>query len=235
MKSHELLDALLSLFEENIPEADFFWAHRSTEGSRIPRRPVVTGEVDSETIKPSSEELKLRFRIYLTERDGLETAEEIFAAMCKLAGESYPGFSAISRGAAERDKTTGLLSVVCSLSFLTQGSSGSGGSGGSGTAYGCKVLLGGREYLVTGVKTSVSKSGKNLVSVGETEPFAVLNEETEYTVELEGVETAGLDRLASFTAEIGEGGNRTIYHNCRWKQLSDVLRKAVFCSAAREG
>ena len=232
MKSHELLEALLTLFEENIPEADFFRAHRGNGGSRMPQRPAVTGEVDSETVKPGSEELKLRFRIYLTEQDGLEQAEEIFAAMCKLCGESYPGFSAISRGAAERDKTTGLLTVVCSLSFLTQSSGGSG-SGGTGTTYGCKILLGGKEYLVTGVKTSVSKSGKNLVSVGETEPFAVLNEETEYTVELGGIETAGLDRLASFAAEIGEGANKVVYRNCRWKQLSDVLRKAVFVSSAR--
>ena len=231
MKSKELLDELLALFRENISEADFFRAYQGSAGSRAPKRPVVTGEVDGETVKPGSEELKLRFRIYLTEQDGLEQAEEIFAAMCKLAGESYPGFSAISRGAAERDKTTGLLTVVCSLSFLTQGS---GGSGGSGTTYGCKVLLGGMEYLASGVKTSVSKSGKSLTSIGETEPFAVLGEETEYTVELEGIETAGLDRLASFTAEIGEGENKAVYRNCRWKQLSDVLRKAVFVSAARE-
>ena len=230
MKSHELLEALLALFGENIPGADFSRAYQGSAGSRVPKRPAVTGEVDGETIKPGSEELKLRFRIYLPEQDGLEQAEEIFAAMCKLAGESYPGFSAISRGAAERDKTTGLLMVVCSLSFLTQGS---GGSDGGGATYGCKVILGGLEYLISGVKTSVSSSGKSLISIGETEPFAVLGEGTEYTVELEGIETAGLDRLASFTAEIGEGENKAVYRNCRWKQLSDVLRKAVFVSSAR--
>ena len=233
MKSHELLNELLSLFEHNIPSADFFRAYQAGKGSRRPERPVVTGEVDGEVIKPGSEELKLRFRIYLPEENGLNTAEEIFAAICKLCGESYPGFSAISRGAAERDKTTGLLSVVCTLSFLTQGSGGSGGSGGTGTTYGCKVILGGKEYTASGVKTSMSSSGKNLISIGETEPFAVAGEETEYTVELQGIETAGLDRLAGFTAEIGEGSNRMKYQNCRWKQLSDVLRKAVFVSAAR--
>ena len=237
MKSRELLNELLALFGENIPSADFLRAYQGAPGSRLPQRPVVTGEVDSETVKPSSEELKLRFRIYLTEQDGLEKAEELFAAMCKLCGESYPGFSAISRGAAERDKATGLLTVVCSLSFLTQGSGGSGGSGGPdspGTAYGVRAILGGKEYTASGVKTSMSSSGKNLISIGETEPFAVLNEETEYTVELEGIETAGLDRLAGFTAEIGEGTNKAVYLNCRWKQLSDVLRKAVFVSAVRE-
>lgn len=229
MRSSEWLEEILALFQEKIPEADFYRAHREKPGSRTLSRPVVTGEVDSEIVKPASEETRLRFRIYLPEKQGLETAESIFAAMCKLAGEKYSGFSAISRGAAERDKVTGLLAVNCSLSFLTQGAAGSPGDGS------CKVLLGGREYQISGSKTTVSRSAKNLVSIGETEPFASLNAELEYTVELEGIDTAGLDKLASFTAELGTGGEKSVYQGCRWKQISDVLRRAVFVSAVKEG
>lgn len=64
-------------------------------------------------------------------------------------------------------------------------------------------------------------------------PFAVLNSTAEYTVELEGIEVAGLERLAAFTVEIGEA-SPIIYRGCRWKTLSDVQSKAVFVSADRE-
>lgn len=221
MNAPELLDSLLALFGENIPEADFFRAWRGRAESRRFTRPAVTGEVDGETIKPGSEEIRLRFRIFLPEEAGGNKAEEIFAAMCALAGEKYPGFSAISRGAADRDKATGLLAVTCTLSFLSQ-------SGGA-EAQGSKVLLGGLEYRISGFKTSVSRKSQDLISIGETEPFTVLGEETEYTVELEGLDVSGLERLAGFTAELGEGP-AAVYRGCRWKSLSDVARKAVFVS-----
>lgn len=225
MNSTELLEELLRLFRENISEADFSRAYPGVPGSRFLSRPAVTGEVDGETVKPGSEETRLCFRIFLPENTGADRAEQLFSSMCTLAGQRYPGFSAISRGAAGRDKTTGLLAVTCSLSFLAQK--------GGADAQGKKVVLGGLEYRVSGVKTSVSRKSQNLVSVGETEPFAVLGEETEYTVELEGLEVSGLERLAGFTAELGDTPD-AVYHGCRWKSLSDVLRKAVFVSNEKE-
>ncbi len=228
MNASELLDGLLSLFGENIPETDFFRSWRGRAENRRFIRPAVTGEVAEETVKPGSEEVKLRFRLFLPEGEGAQKAEELFAAMCTLAGKKYPGFSAISRGGMDRDKATGLLAVTCFLSFLTQ----TGGSGG-GEALGKRVKLGGMEYLATGVRTSVSRTGEELVSVGETEPFAVRGEKTEYTVELEGLDVAGLERLAGFTAELGDGPD-AVYKGCRWKSLSDVARRAVFVSAVKE-
>jgi len=221
LNASELLDSLLALFGENIPQAGFFRAWRGRAELRRFTRPAVTGEVDGETVKPDSEETRLRFRIFLPEEAGADRAEEIFAAMCALAGEKYPGFSAISRGSADRDKTTGLLAVTCTLSFLSQA--------GGMEARGSKVVLGGLEYRVSGFKTSVSRKSQDLISVGETEPFAVLGEETEYTVELEGLDVSGLERLAGFTAELGEDP-AVVYRGCRWKSLSDVARKAVFVS-----
>lgn len=225
MKPSELLESLLTLFGENIPQADFVKAWKGKADTHRFTRPVVTGEIEGETVKAGSEEVKFKFRIYLPLDCGADMAEDIFAAMCTLAGEAYPGFSAISRGAADREKATGLLCVGCSLSFLTQTSLTPG-------VLTTTVTVGGKEYQVTGVKTAFGASGKELVAIGETEPFAVLQEKTEYTVELEGIETAGLDRLTGFTVSIGPEP-ATVYEGCRWKTLSDALRKAVFVSSKR--
>lgn len=221
--ANELLEELLALFREKVPEADFLREWPGKPESRGRARPAVTGGIDQQTVKPGSEEVRYGFRIFLPSGAGAEQAEDLFAAMCAAAGERYPGFFAISRGGAGRDKVTGMLEVDCSLSFLTQ-------TGGGTGAQGRSVVLGGREYSVTGVKTSVSRKGQKLVSIGETEPFAVLGGGTEYTVELEGLETAGLENLAAFTAEID---GETRYYNCRWKSLSDVLRKGVFISGQK--
>ncbi len=226
MKSSEWLDRLLELFQGSVDGAEFRRAYPGAWGSRALRKPLAVGEVEGETVRPGADEVKLRFTIFLPDGTDGKRAEEIFSAMCAQAGKAYPGFSAISRGAAGRDKTTGLLSVPCFLTFLFQ-------TGGGEGARGKKAVLGGREYWVTGVKTSMSRNADELVSIGETEPFALRERETEYTVELEGLDVSGLERLAGFTAEIGAGPD-SVYRNCRWKSLSDVLRKAVFVSSVRE-
>lgn len=224
MTTANLLDELLGLFREGIAETDFVRAWTGSPGSRRLLRPTVTGEVDGETVKPGSQEVRYRFRLFLPEETGADRAEALFARMCSLAGERYPGFSAISRGGLDRDKATGLLTVSCTLSFVSK----TGGD--DPQPLGTKVLLGGRELTVSGVKTSVSRKGQELVSIGETEPFAVLGEETEYTVELEGLAVSGLENLAGFTAEIGG----TVYTKCRWKSLSDALNRGVFVSGRKE-
>lgn len=223
METETLFSGLLELFRAQIPEVDFFDAYPGRPGSRMLSRPTVVGEVCGETLKQGSEEVKLRFSIFLPAGTEGKLAENIFASMCALAGKHYPGFSAISRGEMKRDGSTGLLKVECFLSFLTVT---------GGTAQGCRAVLGGREYRVSGIKTSVNRSAEELISVGETEPFALRNEKTEYTVELEGINVSGLDRLAGFTAELGEGPD-AVYLGCRWKSISDVLRKAVFLSHSK--
>ncbi len=227
MTANELLADLLELFQNNIPDASFSQAYPSGKGSRAPTKPAVTGEVDGETVKPGSQELRFRFRIFLPAGEGANKMEDLFASMCFLAGQAYPGFSTISRGAVSRDSVTGLLTVSCSFSFLFPIEDG------DGTAQGAKVVLGGREYQVSGIKTSIGKTGEKLISIGETVPFAVRGEKTEYTVELDGIDISGLDRLAAFTAELS-GSPRTVYKNCRWKSLSDILLKAVFISEEME-
>lgn len=224
MKTTELLNELLEMFGEKITAADFAKAYECRAAQRRLTKPLVTGEIDSESVKSGSEELRLCFKIFLPESVSADAAEEIFAEMCTLAAQNYTGFSAISRGGAAVDNTVGLLTVECALSFTQQSA--------DGLAQGVRAVLGGREYRVMGCKTSVAQGGSNLVAIGESVPFAVLNESTEYTVELEGIEVLGLERLAAFTAELGEA-SPVIYRGCRWKTLNDVLNKAVFVSSER--
>lgn len=225
MTAAQWLAQLLALFGESVSEAEFRTGYRPAAAPRLPERPVVTGEVDSEVLQPGSREIRLKFRIFLPPDQGPDAAEEIFSAMCALAAEQYPGFSAIARSAAARDSVTGLLEVPCTLSFLSADSSG----GSDAPTGGRTVTLGGRELTATGIRIAFAPKGTDLVSIGEETPFARAGELTEYTVELEGIETLGLDRLAAFTAVLGDA----VYENCRWKSLSLTGGKASFVSSRR--
>lgn len=216
----ELLEALLNLFTGKITGVDFRPAYPVEQGARRVGRPVVTGEIDGETVKPGSDELRLRFKIFLPAGTGASRGQEIFAAMCKAAGEAYPGFSAIARAAAQVEKTTGMLVIPCTLTFLTEESASPGET--------VPVTLGGREFQAEAVKLSIAFKGDDLTAIGEELPFAVEEPVTEYTVELDGIAPEGLESLARFTAEIGTPPE--IYRRCRWKSISAALRRAVFVS-----
>ena len=221
MTGGELLSQLLTLFSQEISQADFRPGYAPEAASRLPDRPVVAGEVDAETVKPSSQEIRLKFSIFLPPAQSPALAEDLFTRMCALAREEYDGFSAVSRGSVIRDAVTGLLEVPCTLTFLREDSSGGGGAA-------VEVVVGGRALTATSVKTSFASHGVDLIAVGEEEPFARTAQPTEYTVELDGVETVGLERLAAFTAQVGEAE----YAACRWKTLAPG--KAVFTSTRRE-
>lgn len=221
MNAGETLTELLALFSQEIPQAVFTRAYPGQAGSRRPQLPIVTGEVLSELLQPTSEQAKLGFRIYLPPHCGADTAEEIFLRMCRLCSARYQNFSAISRESTERDSATGLLTVLCALTFveatLTQG---------AGLH---SITLGGKEYPVTGVTVAMKHSEDPLIAIGEDEPFAVQNSKTTYTVTITGIQTLGLERVTGFTAVIGD----TTYTACRWKLISDALRKAVFITENR--
>lgn len=223
MTANELLTSLLTAFGEALPGVRFLSAYGAKGGTRRPEGVAVTGEVEGETVKPGGGELRLKFRIFLPESQDAAAAQEIFAEMCRVAGARFPAFSALSRGGYERDKATGLLSLSCVFTFLSD----SGGNVGPGVP----VTLGGREYLSAGVTTALSFSGEALTSVGEDEPFHVLHGEPLYTVELILPDVSGLEALAGFTAQVGSPP--TTYRKCRWKTLSPALGKAVFTSKFR--
>ena len=223
MTADELLQDLVALFSAHIDGAEFCTAYPAATGRRLCTKPVVTCEIDSETVKPAGSEVKFKFRIYLPAADPADRAEALFAAMCRLAGEAYPGFSAISRGAADRDRVTGLLTVTCTFTFSYPSQN---AGDGSDTVPGetVEVLLNGIPLEAGGVKVTANFTGQELTAVWEDLPFAQLRWVVEYTVELTGFCPEGLERLQDFTVQIGE----TVYRHCRWKTFSVPLRKAVF-------
>lgn len=89
MSANELLDELLSLFSEKIPNVVFCRAFSGRQGARQPKLPVVTGELESESVKPASSERRFCFRIFLPSGAGAHRAEEIFEQMCREYAFSF--------------------------------------------------------------------------------------------------------------------------------------------------
>lgn len=224
MNSTSLLDDIIAILSEKLDNVRFVRAYSSEWGSRRPGTPVVTGEIESEELKEGREQVKLKFLIFLPESAGARAAEKIFYEMCLCVGDKYPGFSAVTRGSAKRDSDSGLLSVECAMTFIE--------SDNGATIRGRTIMLGGKQYSVRAVTVKMVQNGKELVSVGETVPFAVLGNEPEYTVELTGIETAGLEKLANFTATTDSG---ITYRGCRWKNICASASTAVFVSSERVG
>ena len=86
---------------------------------------------------------------------------------------------------------------------------------GSGGVAGLEVKLGGKTYPAAGAAVTSTFSGTPLTAVGEEEPFAWQDAQWSYQVELTGIHVPGLERMAAFTAEIGDD----VYTGCRWKKL----------------
>lgn len=221
MNSTELLQSLLTLFEQEIPDARFVRAYRGAVGQRAPQKPVVTGEVLSERVQPASVEAKLGFRIYLPPEFGAENAESLFEQMCRLCSAQLPACSAISREGTSRDTETGLLTVLCTLTFYEAT---------MGVGQGVRtVTVGGKVFDVDSVSVAMQTTADTLTAIGETEPFARYHEKTVYTVTLTGIETLGLCKITGFTAIVGD----VEYIGCRWKLISDGLHKAQFVTEQR--
>ena len=102
---------------------------------------------------------------------------------------------------------------------------------GSGGVAGLEVKLGGKTYPAAGAAVTSTFSGTPLTAVGEEEPFAWQDAQWSYQVELTGIHVPGLERMAAFTAEIGDD----VYTGCRWKKLDPAGGKAVFQAAGRQG
>jgi len=94
-----------------------------------------------------------------------------------------------------------------------------------------EVKLGGKTYPAAGAAVTSTFSGTPLTAVGEEEPFAWQDAQWSYQVELTGIHVPGLERMAAFTAEIGND----VYTGCRWKKLDPAGGKAVFQAAGRQG
>ena len=146
--------------------------------------------------------------------------------MCDAAcGE--PGFSAVSRGAVQADRTTGCGVLACTVS-LVEAVAGDDLLPGAGV----ELTLGGRQVQAGAVRETAGFEGKELVSVGEQVPFGWLGAGPRYTVELEGFLPEGLEGLVDFTVRLA-GGPAREYRHCRWKTLQYAAKRAVFVACER--
>lgn len=216
MRGYELLQEVLALLRQKLPEVDVRECWEAESPGRLPKKPVITGQVGSETGTAGEWGARLDFTLYLPRGGLLESGEEIIAAMDSAVKEGFPSLTESGREGFGPDKATGLLAAACFFAF-----SGKGGSEGQSAS------IGGVARSVSGWEVSVSP-GRALVAIGEEEPFAVVGGVT-YTVALEGIDTKGLERLAGFTVELGG----QVFLRCRWKSLDETGKKAVFLSNKR--
>ena len=163
-------------------------------------------------------EVVLGFTIFAPEPSQRENTAN---SMESLVRQHCPGCEEIRREEEREDSLTRLPCLVLRLVF---------GGGESVGIEGVPVIVGGKTYQASGVSLSVSVSGTELTAIGEELPFAVRNQETQYQVELSGIDAGGLELLAVFTAEVGD----RIYTGCRWKELNFAGRKAVFLASGYE-
>lgn len=215
-KMPDLLEELTQLFEEHLPQVDF--RQRWGWGSRLLEGPVVSGETLSRVVSGDQVEVVLGFTIFAPEPSQRENTAN---SMESLVRQHCPGCEEIRREEEREDSLTRLPCLVLRLVF---------GGGESVGIEGVPVIVGGKTYQASGVSLSVSVSGTELTAIGEELPFAVRNQETQYQVELSGIDAGGLELLAVFTAEVGD----RIYTGCRWKELNFAGRKAVFLASGCE-
>ena len=218
MGAYELLESLLEQLAADFPQGEFRAAYGAEQGSRRVERLTVAGQVAKERFAPEGWSGKLELTVFLPRGTGPGEAEPLLAAVEAAARELAPGFRGMERGKAQQDKPTGLLAIPCAVEFagLDEG--------------GGEVTLGGKTYPIAGWSIAVSTEGRELVSIGESQAFALEDRRTRYTVELEGLDTQGLERLARFTAKLGESPET--YVGCRWKSLSQ--NRGVFVSYQRQ-
>ena len=169
--------------------------------------PVVSGEVLSARWAGQSQETQVRLTVFAPEAS---QRREIAEALEAAVRQCCPGCVELCREGEREDSQTRLGCLPLRLTF------------GSGGVAGLEVKLGGKTYPAAGAAVT---------AVGEEEPFAWQDAQWSYQVELTGIHVPGLERMAAFTAEIGDD----VYTGCRWKKLDPAGGKAVFQAAGRQG
>lgn len=217
MRAYELLGEMLALFQAELPQADFRESWRPGGAGRLPGKPVVTGQVGSESAGGNQWNARLDLTVYLPRGESAGTGDALLAAMGDAARAHFPSLSGVKREGFGLDKSTGLLAAQCFFEFAA-----SGGSGGTQN-----ISVGGVVRAASGWKITVDP-GRALTAVGENVPFALVGG-VRYTVEIQGIDTKGLERLAAFTVDLGDQR----FTRCRWKSLDETGKNAVFLSYDR--
>lgn len=215
MTGTELLEQLLELLESQVAGVEFRRAWAPGWGSRLLEKPVVSGQVASHRRSGATTETEMRLSVFGPEAS---QREETASAVEEAVRVNCPGCGELSREEEQEDSVTKLPFLPLKLVFS---------SGSDVGVQGLTVILGGKSYTAAGATVSVSLSGEELVSVGEEVPFGMRNSQTQYQVELEGIDTTGLEGLAVFTAQVGS----KVYTGCRWKKLDLQGGKATFLAA----
>lgn len=218
MGAYSLLESLLEQLAAEFPQGEFRAAYGTQGRSRRVEKPTVAGQVAEERWQPEGWRARLEFTLFLPRDTGPGEAEPLLSGIEAAAREASPAFAGVERGRIQADRATGCLAIPCALEF----------AGGDG-ADGLEITLGGKTYPAAGWSVAVAAEGRELVSVGESTAFAWEDPRTRYTVEITGIDTMGLERLASFTARLGEAQEE--YAGCRWKSLGQ--NRAVFVSYER--
>ena len=218
MTAYEIFTQLQGLLAQKIPQAEFRECYGHGTVSRLPTKPVATGQVAGGSAKEGGWQAEIAYTLYLPRGCAPSVGEGVLEAVRQVAEEGFPSFPGAARGPLAPDKATGLLAAACTLSF----------AGEDGTGPGATAEIGGVGRRVSGWEIT-SSVGKELTAIGEREPFGALATPA-YTVELQGIDTAGLERLAGFTVRLGG----LSFQRCRWKLLSSTGRRAVFVSNTME-
>ena len=212
--AEELLDQVIQLLEEPLAGVELRRAWGPGWASRLLEGPVASGEVLSHHREGDRQETVLRFSLFAPEaQERREAAAALETAVVQLC----PGCVEIDREEEREDSQTRLPCLSLRLVF-------------AGGALGMDVKLGGKNYKTAGAVVSASQSGTELTSVGEETPFALRDVRREYQVELRGIDTDGLERMAVFTAELGG----RVYTGCRWKTWEYGTGTAVFLATGCE-
>lgn len=210
MTAYELLTALLKELPQAVPGVDFQEAYGPSPAPRRRERPLVAGQVETESLAGEDWSAALGFTVYLPGGEKPGRALEIARAVAGAAAKSQPLLTQAQTGAVAQEKALGGLTLGCSLYFST----GSGNASGGKARY--QVHINGQEYTVTGWKETVGGSGKAYTAIGEEEPF-YRRRNQEYTLELQGLRP-GLAGVEGFTLRLGDGP--WLYSGCRWKSMT---------------
>ncbi len=216
MTAYEAFTRLQALLREALPQADFRESYGPARASRLPSRPVAAGQVGAESSEGGEWSARIDYRLFLPRGAGPAVGEGILEEMARVAGENFPALKGVDREGFAPDQGTGLLSARLSLQLA------------KGKGAGKAVAIGGIERRAAGWEVACAP-GKELTAVGEGEPFATVGG-MGYTVKLTGIDTAGLERLAGFSAVLGD----LAFTGCRWKEISETGKRAAFVSRHME-
>lgn len=215
---NNLLEQVLQLMETHVEGVTFRRGWQDSWGSRLLEGPVVCGEIASQKREGVRVETVLRFSLFAPQE---RQREEVAASLDQVIQTYCLGCSSSRWERVEADSLARLPSLVLELTF----------QGATLTPQGTQVVLGGKSYTAAGYSVEVSLSGEEITAVGEDVPFAVKEPRIEYRVELRGVAAQGLERMAVFTAQVGE----STFTGCRWKTLDTDAATAVFIASGCQG